>query len=141
MSSIKQLSYSPGVDDPKEVIMANVRDYLPALREILGTRVLVALAPSPDTVGRSGLILATDKTKDESRWQGKVGLVLKIGVEAFHYNPRYPAYHWTGPRPEVGDWVSFFNSDTREVGVGGVVCRYVLDEFIHTIVDDPEVIY
>ncbi len=136
---IKQLEYQAGVDDPAEVIMASVRDELERIPAIFGPRVLIASAPSASK-SKGGIIL-TDKSKDEGRWQGKAGLVLKLGVTAFRYDPRYPSYDWEGPKPEVGSWISFFNSDSREIGIGGIACRYIWDSDILSLISDPEAIY
>ena len=136
---IEQLSYQVGVEDPAEVIMARVRDELQKIPAIFGPRVLIALAPSP---GRSkGGIIFTDKLKDEGRFQGKAGLVLKLGHDAFKYHPRYPQYDWEGPKADVGDWVHFFNSDSREIGVGGIACRYIWDSDILGLLNEPEAVY
>lgn len=123
--NIDVLSYTIGVDDPKEIVMTRVRDALGKLPEIYGSRVLVATAPSPEK-SKGGLFL-TDKAKDESRWQGKVGLILKLGTTAFRTDPRYPSYAWDGPKPDVGDWVFFRTSDGWETGIGGISCRFVHD--------------
>ena len=136
---IEQLSYQVGVEDPADVIMARVRDELQKIPAIFGPRVLIALAPSP---GRSkGGIIFTDKLKDEGRFQGKAGLVLKLGHDAFKYHPRYPQYDWEGPKADVGDWVHFFNSDSREIGVGGIACRYIWDSDILGLLNEPEAVY
>ena len=136
--NIEQLEYQIGVDDPVKVIMDRVASELPKLN-IFGPRVLIALAPS---AGKSkGGIIFTDKRKDEGRFQGKAGLVLKFGPSAFKYDPRYPSYDWEGPKADVGDWVHFFNSDSREIGIGGIACRYIWDSDILGLVSDPEAVF
>lgn len=136
---VQQLGYRVGSDDPAQIIMARVHDELPKVPAIFGPRVLIALAPSPER--SAGGVIFTDKAKDEGRWQGKAGLVLKLGYDAFKYHPRYPQYEWEGPKPEVGSWVHFFNSDAREIGLGGIACRYIWDSDILGLVSDPEAIY
>lgn len=136
---IEVLAYTPGVDDPKEKIMARVRDALSKLPDLYGNRVLVATAPSPEKVGS---IYMTDKAKDEGRWSGKVGLILKLGTTAFRTDPRFPSYEWEGPRPQVGDWIYFRTSDGWEVGLGGISCRHIWDsDCVGRIEDDIECIY
>ena len=136
---IEQLEYQVGVEDPADVIMDRLRPELEKIPTIFGPRVLIALAPSR---GKSkGGIIFTDKAKDEGRWQGKAGLVLKLGVTAFQYDPRYPSYPWEGPKPKVGSWVHFFNSDSREIGIGGVACRYIWDSDILGLVTDPAAVW
>ena len=136
--NITQLSYIPNTEDPKEVILKKLGNALDKFPDIYGSRVLVATAPSPD---RKGLILVTDKFMDEGRWQGKVGLILKLGVNAFEYDPKYPSYKWEGPKPQVGDWVYFNPSDAKERGVGGISCRMIWDSDIEGNVTNIEAIY
>lgn len=136
---IEQLDYQIGVEDPAEVIMARVRDVLDKFPAIFGSRILIALSPSASK--SKGGIIFTDKAKDEGRFQGKAGLVLKLGVEAFKYNPRFPTLDWEGPKAEVGDWVHFFNSDSREIGIGGIACRYIWDSDLLGIITDPEAVF
>jgi hypothetical protein len=139
--NIKQLEYKPGVEDPKEVVLARVGAELEKFPEIYGSRVLVATAPSASTLGRSGLLVATDKQKDEGRWQGKVGLILKLGTTAFENDPRFPSYEWKGPKPSVGDWVFYRTSDAWETGIGGISCRHIWDADIVGRITDIEAIY
>lgn len=141
IGSIQQLDYKPGIDDPKKIILERLGDELEKFPDIYGQRVLVATAPSPATLGRSGLLIATDKHKDEGRWQGKVGLVLKLGTTAFECDPRYPSYEWKGPKPKVGDWVYYRTSHASERGIGGISCRMVFDAEIEGTVLDPEAIF
>ena len=139
--SIKQLEYKPGLEDPKQVVLSHLGDILDKLPDLYGPRVLVATAPATTTLGRSGLLVATDKHKDEARWQGKAGLILKVNPEAFKYDPRYPNYEWVGPKPQVGDWVYYRVSDSWEIGIGGISCRVLWDSNIVGSVSDPEAIY
>ena len=141
MQTVEQLSYVPGKDDPAKTIMDRVGPELEKLPEIYGTRILVATAPSPETLGRSGLIIATSKAKDEGRWQGKVGLILQLGESALECDPRYPSYEWKGAKPKVGDWVFYRTSDAWEVGIGGVSCRLIWDSDIAGRVTDIEAVY
>ena len=138
---VEQLSYSPGIDDPKEVIMKRLASELDKFPDIYGARILVATAPSPNTLGRLGLIHATDTNKAEGRWQGKVGLVLKLGTTACECDPRYPSYEWKGPKPAVGDWVYYRTSDAWETGIGGVSCRHIWDSDVVGRVLDIESIF
>jgi ribosomal protein L21E len=136
--AVQQLSYNLGVDDPKKVILDALGDALNYLPNIYGSRVLVATAPSPN---KRGSIWVPDKNKDEGRYQGKVGLVLGWGPNAFKFDPQFPSYPWEGPKPEIGDWVYYKTASAWEVGINGVSCRYVLDEFIVGDVVDIEVIF
>lgn len=138
MKNVELLTYVPGTDDPKQVVMGRLQEELEKFPHLYGPRVLVATAPSPD---RKGLILFTDKAKEEGRWQGKVGLVLKLGENAAECDPRYPSYEWKGAKPEVGKWVFYRTSDAWETAIGGVSCRVIWDSDIVGEVTDIEAIY
>ena len=138
---IEQLTYVLGEEDPKDVIMKRLGTVLDDLPEIYGSRVLVATAPTP--VKKSSILLtqtSRDKQVEEGRWQGKVGLVLKTGISAFLYDPRYPSYAWPGgpdehtpgPCPQVGDWIYYRTSDAWEAGLRisegiAISARYIWD--------------
>lgn len=139
--NIEIIEYSPGQEDPKQIVLDKLGSSLDEIPDIYGARVLIATAPAPKTVGRSGLIIATDKQKDESRWQCKAGLVIKLGPDAFRYDPRNPGYPWEGPKPQIGDWVFFKSSDTSEIGIGGISCRTVWDDSIIGVVTTPLAVY
>lgn len=102
-------------------------------------RLLVAVFIQPERT-KSGLILP-DKTLDEAKFQGKAGLVLKLGPMAFKFDDEEQI-----SAPEVGDWVFFRAADSWDcaISVGGgegVVCRLVFDDCIVGVVDDPESIW
>lgn len=134
----EQLVYAIGVDDPATVIRNAIGDALDHIPEIYGSLVLVATAPSPN---KRGSFIMPDKTNDEGRFQGKVGLILAWGPTAFEYDPQYPSYKWSGPKPSVGDFVFYRTSDAWEVGINGVSCRFVPDDCIKGRVTDIEVIF
>jgi hypothetical protein len=144
---IEQLTYVLGEDDPKDVIMKRLGNVLDCFPTLNGPRVLVATAPTP--VKKSSILLTQtmrDKQVEEGRWQGKCGIVLKLGVSAFETDPRYPAYEWKGPKPTVGDWVYYRTSDAWETGlrISEGVClsaRIIYDSDIQGTVTDIEAIF
>lgn len=129
------LRYTKDKDDPKKIVQDRVKSHVKGV-ELFGSRLLIATAPMPEA--SAGGILFADKTIDENRFQGKVGLVLKIGPGAFKYSGQY-AYE--GPVPKVGDWVFYRNSDTWECSINGVSCRFVLDDFVVGKVPSPDHIW
>ena len=104
--------------------------------EILGSNVLVATYVRPEK--SKGGILMPDKTKDEDRWQGTVGLVLKIGEQAFKFDG---PYEYKGRVPKVGEYVMFHASDTRELFIRSTSCRLMDSSLIRMIVPAPEDLY
>lgn len=108
--------------------------------KVLGSNVLVATYIAPRTT--SGGIILSDKGVDEDRWQGKVGLVLKVGEDAFKYNyTPGGAYEFTGTAPKAGDYITFHTSDARELSVRGVSCKLIDASLIRMIVPSPDDIY
>lgn len=59
-------------------------------------------------------LLAAAATKREDRFQGKVGMVLKLGSNAFVDAPDAQFYGFTAT---VGDWVVYKNTDGREFDI------------------------
>jgi hypothetical protein len=131
---IEFLSYQEG-EDPKKVIFKAIGVALDNI-EVFGSRVLVATAPHRNK--SKGGILYTDKRLEEGRFQGKVGLILKMGSAAFKYDGQYD---WEGPKPEVGDWVYYRPADAWETAINSVPCRFANDQLIVGRVTDPEVIF
>ncbi len=119
----------------KEMILSEVAGNLPKIR-LSRNRILVATYVEPKKT--SGGILLAPKTLDESRFQGKVGLVLALGPMAFKYED--PAEYQT-EAPKVGDWIFYRASDTFETGFSGVFSRIVYDDNVIGIVEDPTIIY
>ena len=135
--------------------------------ELQRNRCLVATYIRPNITG--GGIILTDKTSEEDRWQGKVGLLLKVGPTAFDYeelheradalmdeaaeagtemsvdDARGIAASALG-LPRVGDWVAYRTSETHEVGIEvapGICasCRQIYDESIVMVCADPSKIW
>lgn len=127
-------TYADG-EDPRNVVLNAIGKAIDSV-EVFGSRVLVATAPHKDR--SKGGIIFTDKRLDEGRYQGKVGLILKVGPSAFKYDGEFK---WEGAIPEVGDWVCFRPSDSWESAINGLSCRFILDSLIVGRVHSPEDIY
>jgi co-chaperonin GroES (HSP10) len=128
--------------DPKQAILDKVGDLSNV--DIFGSDVLVALYIPPEKT-KSGIILA-DSTREESRWQGKVGLILKLGSTAYVDDDGNKFRDI-----DVGDWVVFRPSDgwpfqlntmkSRISRESIVDCRVVTDINIRCRVANPDVVY
>lgn|SRR5262245_651797 len=112
---------------------------------VLRNRVLVATYMQPSKT-KGGVLLA-DNTIQESRFQGKVGLILKVGPVAFHFPEddhirARPKGRWRHKYPKVGDWVFFRASDTWECGLDeGAPCKFIFDDSIVGKINDPDLIW
>lgn len=102
--------------------------------DLSGNQVLLGLYKRPEKTA-SGIILS-DVTRKEDEYQGKVGLVLKLGPQAFD-----DGEYFKGWRVKEGDWVVCWVSDGRQVGVNKQLCRVVKDNEVRMRVDAPDQVY
>ena len=127
-------------EDPKLEILKKAGDLTDV--EVFGNDILVALYIRPQKT-KSGIILA-DATRDEDRYQGKAGLILKIGPTAYVDDDGNKFRDIN-----VGDWVVFRPSDGWPVSLNGVgsgsrdaiPCRVISDINIRLRVSSPDAIY
>ena len=120
--------------DPRNAILEAVGDVSPI--EIFNNQILVAIYIRPEKT--SGGILLANQTRDEDKWQGKMGLVLKKGPSAFVDESQ----NWfNGVDVAVGDWVFFRPSDGWGLEVNGVLCRLLDDTVIRGRAPTPDMIW
>lgn len=133
--------------DPKTAIIKEIgQDVIDSYR-LLEDDVLIGTYIRPERT-KGGIIL-TDRSKEEDRFQGKVGLLLKMGPTAFRYDRSglYNAYdkskpNWEGcEAPQVGDWVVYRMSDAWEVSLRGVSCRIIRASLLRGAISDPMIIW
>src|SRR5215467_569755 len=116
-------------DDPKGAILDQLpADFLSSI-EVFHNQVLVGTYIRPEKT--TGGIYIPDKTLAEDRFQGKLGLVLKLGPLAFKDDN---VAKFGGVTLKEGDWVWFRPSDGMEFftkdKTGGVPCRVFEDTSI-----------
>jgi co-chaperonin GroES (HSP10) len=123
--------------DPRQAILDLIAPALPKI-DVLYNRVMVATYIRPEKT--KGGIIRPDSNKGEDQWQGKVGLVVKVGTHAFDDDEENA---FKGVKAKIGDWVVYKVGDAWEVMVNGkeqMTCRFVRDTAIIAKVTDPEVI-
>lgn len=96
--------------------------------------VLLATYVEPEKTG--GGILKIQKSLDESRFQGKVGLLLKAGPAAFKYD-RSGVYKFEGDVPDIHSWCVYRMSDGWEISLHGVSCRIIRANALRGVVANP----
>ena len=120
--------------DPKAALreaLGNVDDV-----EIFNNKVLAAVYVRPEKT-KSGIYIP-DANRDEDKIQGKVGLVVKMGPEAFDD----PNGNWfNGIKVNVDDWVIFRPSDGWSVSVNGISCRLIDDTAIRGRIATPDMVW
>jgi len=120
--------------DPKKELLSVLGDTSNV--EIFNNQILVAIYIRPEkTVG--GIIL-TNTIRDEDKWQGKIGLVIKKGPSAFVDDSK----NWfNGVTVDVNDWVIFRPSDGWGLTVNGIMCRLLDDTVIRGRVSHPDQVF
>lgn len=119
--------------DPKQAIFDSVASHLHGI-DIIGDMVLVGTYIRPEKT--AGGIIRPETNKQEDVWQGKVGVVLKWGPDAFR-NEEGEVYEQAAG---VGEWVVFKVGDGWSFNLNGYPCRLVRDANIRMIVKNPDVI-
>jgi co-chaperonin GroES (HSP10) len=122
-------------EDPALTIRKKIAGSLEGIT-IFGNYILLGVYERPEKT-KSGLFLA-DQTRGEDKHQGKAGLVLKKGPTAFVSDAHYD---FKGQDVEIGDWVSIWISDGRQVVVNGQLCRLVEDQHIRLKIPAPDVVF
>ena len=117
--------------DPAENIRKEMGDISDI--EIFHNQVLVAIYIRPEKT-KSGLYLSA-QTRDEDKYQGKVGLIIKKGADAFVDDS---GKWFKGVKLDVGDWVYFRPSDGWQITVHGQLCRILDDTAVKGRVDQPD---
>jgi co-chaperonin GroES (HSP10) len=100
--------------------------------ELIGDRVLIGIYMRPEKT--SGGIIRPTANKEEDVWQGKVGLVLKWGPDAFR-DPETGDYY--EQRVEVGEWGVFFIGDGKPIQINQMPCRIVRDSSFVAKIKNP----
>lgn len=109
----------PGMLVGTDPMAASINEWVRGVWERLGPDSGLTLFPTDilvahyvrDRVGR-GHIIAAHQTQNEDKYQGKCGLVVAVGSEAFKDAPDTRFY---GFKAEVGEWVIYKNSDGRDL--------------------------
>lgn len=106
--------------------------------ELFNNQALVAIYKRPERT--TGGIILTDSTRDEDLWQGKVGIILKVGPSAFVEDTEDQKW-FAGSDIGVGDWVIFRPSDGWPLGVHGQECRILQDIHVKGRISGPDEIW
>jgi co-chaperonin GroES (HSP10) len=124
-------------DDKPQSSLAEIKAGLGDLSsvKVFNNQVLVGIWRRPEKT-KGGIIL-TDKTRDEDKWQGKVGYVLKKGPLAFKSDDRVQF----ADDVSEGDCVVYRTSDGFPLDINGIHCRLLEDVHVKAIVTDPAVIW
>ena len=120
--------------DPKIDIFESVGDVNKF--ELFNNQLLVAIYIRPQRTA-SGIFL-TDNTVDEDKFQGKVGLVVKLGPDAFEDET---GKWFKDTKINIGDWVVFRPSDGWAISVNGKSCRILDDVSVRGRIQEPDMVW
>lgn len=104
--------------------------------EVMHNQILVAVYIRPEKT-KGGLYLA-DQTRNEDRYQGKAGLVLKKGPLAFVDDD---ANKFMGQNVEPGEWIFYRVSDGFPLILNGTLCRLLEEVHVKGKIPSPDVVF
>jgi hypothetical protein len=129
-------SFAQDAKTPSEFklrVFDKLKNILPTIH-VMHNAVLVATYIRPEM--ERGII----RDRSEDVWQGKSGLVLKLGARAFVDSPEEGVF-FHGENSEPGDWVQYFISDAKLLSVSDISCRLLEDSAIKLKLADPSIIF
>lgn len=126
--------------DPKEALLERVGIVPPEVTQF--SRILVAIYQPPIARMTAGGIhipdAMSDQDMEEYLWQGKVGLIVSAGPQAYEDDE---ATKFHGTKNSVGDWVWFRPSDGMACEVNNVFCRILYERDIIGRLPHPDSIW
>lgn len=128
--AVDEISKIDSLDQKVEAIKKKVGDL--SKHNPMFNMVLLAAYVRPSVT--KGGIIRPNENVEEDIWQGKTGLVLKHGPDAFQDSEEYS---FNGQRAEVGEWVVFKTGDAWQLTINDWPCRLVRDSAIRMKTDDP----
>lgn len=133
-TAAKQISH---VHDPKQEILDKLGDL--SHFEIARNEVLLAIYERPDMT--PGGIALTRKTRKEDIYQGKIGLVVKIGPNCQFPNLDIKLHDWVVTRAS-DTWALDVNADPNALTQEDFVpCRLVFDDQIRARIAQPGMVW
>ena len=124
------------LNDPRQALFDKIGDISDI--EVMHTQVLMAVYMAPEKT--AGGIIRPDSNKEEDRHQSKVGLILKVGPQAFRSDGK-----WSWPEDMgVGDWVYLRRSDGWNVTVNGSrdnLCMMADDVDVRGRIQQPDQVW
>lgn len=101
---------------------------------IHGYRVLLKAITLPETT-KSGLMLP-EKMRNMERRAYNIGLVLKMGLQAYQPLERFGGT----PYCNIGDWVYYSSYERDEVNINNHLCYFINDERIYATLSESDLI-
>lgn len=124
-------------NDPRKEITDKVQSYVDEI-QLTGAQVLIGIYVRPEKT--AGGIMLPDQYREEDIYQGKAGLILKMGPIPFDEEDRE---FFGGKLPQAGDWVVYRPSHGYPLQLENKVdCRILEDRrLIKAIIPRPDMIF
>ena len=120
--------------DPKQALLKELGDI--SQFEIFNNQILVAVYLRPEKT-KSGILLP-GQTRDEDKYQSKVGLVIKKGPSAFED----AGEEWfKDVEINLNDWIVYRATDGWGVTVNNVLCRMLDDTSVRGRIPHPDFVW
>lgn len=81
-----------------------------------------------------GGIILTDKSLEESQIASSIGLVLRVGPDAYKDKTRFPTGAWCKEK----DWIIFGKYAGSRISIEGGEVRLMNDDEVLGVISDPE---
>lgn len=125
--------------DPRERILSETKDDV-ADFEVTGRDLLLVVYERPKEIaiagGKSLFLPDNASAVTEDRFQGVVGLVVKVGPRANEASENFP----NGKIPQVGDWVIAPIANCHTLLMGKRTCRLIEAQMVRGIVQRPDMV-
>lgn len=122
--------------DPKDALLAQIGDLSDL--DLFYNQVLCAIYTMPNDAKTLGGLIVPTKTRDESIYQGRAGLVVKLGPQAFVDDETTKFY---GQKADVGDWVFCRPSEGQLIEINGNAMRIFRDTQILGRIPNPDCVW
>ncbi len=126
--------------DPKQALLERIGEVPDGLVQF--SRILVAVYQPPMIVKTDSGLFLPDALKqedvDEFLWQGKVGLIVAMGPQAY-VDDETTKFH--GTKNKIGDWVWFSPSNGIQCDVNEVFCRLLREGDIFGTLPHPDYVW
>ena len=116
--------------DPKMALFEAVGDL--SGYDIFHNQILVAIYVRPEKT--AGGIYRPNQNVEEDEYQGKVGLVVKVGPTAF-LDTQDEEFH--GQNVKVGDWIVLRTGDGWQLTIRDTACRILTDRAVRLRIQNP----
>jgi co-chaperonin GroES (HSP10) len=130
VASARKTSQISLAKDPKQALLDAVGDL--SGYDIFHNQVLVAIYVRPNIT--AGGVWRPDDNIKEDEYQGKVGLVVKLGPTAFKDTEDET---FDGQSLNIGDWVVFRTGDGWQLNIRDTACRILSDRTIRMRIKNP----